>query len=151
MAATFSKILDEFSPTSENWIKYEERFKYCLVAHGITDAAQKKAHLIASIGPSMFLLLRSIASPKGIKEELHTDLAKLLREHFSPKLSEVAHRFKFNLCVCRPRESVATFVAQLRSLSEQCKFGDTLEIMIRDRLMFGINDKAFKKMVACRT
>ena len=42
-------------------------------------------------------------------------------------------------------ESVATFVSELRCLSEFCNFGETLEDMIRDRLVCGINDDAIQK------
>ena len=45
----------------------------------------------------------------------------------------------------KPGESVATFVAELRSLTEYCNFGDTLEVMIRDHLVCGINDAAIQK------
>ena len=39
----------------------------------------------------------------------------------------------------------ATFVAELRSLAEFCNFGGTLEVMIRDRIVCGINDTAVQK------
>ena len=40
---------------------------------------------------------------------------------------------------------MADFVADLRRLAEFCNFGDTLEKMIRDRLVCGINDAAIQK------
>ena len=36
-------------------------------------------------------------------------------------------------------------IPELRSLSEFCNFGGTLEVMIRDRLVCGINDGAIQK------
>ena len=39
------------------------------------------------------------------------------------------------------------FVSQLRSLSENCGFGDTLEDMLRDRLVCGICDDAIQKQL----
>ena len=35
---------------------------------------------------------------------------------------------------------MATFLSELRSIAEYCNFGDTLETMLRDRLISGIND-----------
>ncbi len=105
----------------------------------------RKAHLIASVGSFTFSLLQLIAGSQGVKDKPYDELVQIPRDRFSPKLSEVAHRFKFNSCVRRSGESVAAFVANLRSLIEQCEFGDTLEIMIRDRLVFGINDMAIQK------
>ena len=43
------------------------------------------------------------------------------------------------------QETVATFVAELHSLSEYCNFGGSLDIMIRDCLVCGINDDAIQK------
>ena len=54
-------------------------------------------------------------------------------------------RFKFHSRSRKPGESVATFVAELRSLTEFCNFGTTLEAMIRDRLVCGINDSSLQK------
>jgi hypothetical protein len=39
-----------------------------------------------------------------------------------------------------PEESVVAYVACLKSLAEYCEFGTTLEAMIRDRIVCGIND-----------
>ena len=38
-----------------------------------------------------------------------------------------------------------TFIAELRSLAEFCNFGDTLEPMLRDRIVCGINDDVLQK------
>ena len=38
-------------------------------------------------------------------------------------------------------ESVAEFVSALRALSEFCEYGETLNEMLRDRLVCGIDDE----------
>ena len=40
---------------------------------------------------------------------------------------------------------MATFVAELRSLAEICNFGASLEAMLRDRVVCGINDSAIQR------
>ena len=40
---------------------------------------------------------------------------------------------------------MATYVAELRSLAEFCNFGQTLEAMLRDRIVCGINDDAIQR------
>ena len=40
----------------------------------------------------------------------------------------------------QPGETVAEYVAELQKLSEHCDFKDTLEDMLRDRLVWGIVD-----------
>ena len=40
---------------------------------------------------------------------------------------------------------VANNIAKLRELSQYCNFGDTLELMMRDRIVCGINDTQTQK------
>ena len=42
-------------------------------------------------------------------------------------------------------ETVAGYVAALRKLAEHCNFGDTLDEMLRDRLVCGIANAAIQK------
>ena len=51
----------------------------------------------------------------------------------------IAERFKFNLRVRHADESVSIFVAELKKLTEYCEYGDSLNDMLRDRLVCGIN------------
>ena len=48
--------------------------------------------------------------------------------------------------VCKSAENVSTYVSELWKLSDYCNFDDTLQDMLRDRLVCGINDK----QVQCR-
>ena len=54
-------------------------------------------------------------------------------------------RLKFNTQVRTKDESIATYVASVRQLSEFCEFGDTLEAMLRDRLVCGVNDDRIQR------
>ena len=54
-------------------------------------------------------------------------------------------RFRFNSRTRKPGELVATYIAELRTLAEYCNFGDTLEKMLRDRLVTGIHDDGIQK------
>ena len=48
--------------------------------------------------------------------------------------------FNFHTRTQKPGEKISEFVAQLRKLSEHCEFGETLEDMLRDRLVCGCRD-----------
>ena len=37
------------------------------------------------------------------------------------------------------------YIAELRALSHYCNFGDTLELMLKDRIVCGINDTQIQK------
>ena len=53
--------------------------------------------------------------------------------------------FCFHTCFRKPGEAIAAFIATLYSLSEHCTFGDSLEDMIRDRLVCGISEETIQK------
>ena len=60
--------------------------------------------------------------------------------YHSPAPSEIVQRFKFNSRFRRAGESVATYVAELRSIAQTCNYGSSLDEMLRDRIVCGIND-----------
>ena len=53
--------------------------------------------------------------------------------------------YRFNSRSREPGESVATYVAELRRLAEFCNFGMTLNKVIRDRLVCGVNNESIQK------
>ncbi|XP_065895807.1 uncharacterized protein [Dysidea avara] len=118
--------IGEFSGEAADWESYIERLENYFVAHEITDAA-------------------NLVVPQKPNEVEYAALVKRINEHFVPKSSVIVQRFKFNTCVRQVGESVLTFVAHLRALSEHCEFGDTLEDMLRDRLICGIADSRMQR------
>ena len=79
------------------------------------------------------------------REKPYTELVETLNKHFSPKPSEIVGRFHFRSHYRRQGESVTTFVAELRSLAKHCNFGTTLEAMLRDQIVCGINNETAQK------
>ena len=67
----------------------------------------------------------------------YADLVKVLTEHFQPTPSETVQRFKF--------ESVAAYVAELHAIAKHCNFGVSLQAMLRDDIVCGINDKVVQR------
>ncbi|VDI15715.1 Hypothetical predicted protein [Mytilus galloprovincialis] len=77
------------------------------------------------------------------------DLKKLVKDHRDPVPSEIIQRFKFNRKTRHSDESVRTFIAALRSLTEHCNYGDTLNAMLRNRLVLGIkSDNKQRRLLA---
>ena len=68
------------------------------------------------------------------------DIVKLLTEHYQPKPSRVVQCYLFNSCIHKQGESVAIYVAELKHLSEHCEYAATLNDMVCDHLVCGIND-----------
>jgi len=68
-----------------------------------------------------------------------------LKAHYSPKPSIIVQRFKFHTRFRRPGESVSMFLAELWALAQHCNFGATLDDMLRDRIVCGINDDSIQR------
>ena len=55
-------------------------------------------------------------------------------------LSMIVERFRFNTCNHQQGESVATFIAELRHLTRYCDFDASLNDVLYDRLVCGIEN-----------
>ena len=96
------------------------------------------------IGSATYKILRNLLSPAKPGEKSYADLVDTSK-HFKPAPSEIVKRFRFNSRVRKPGESLAAFIAEVRALAEFCNFGDTLEAMLRDRIVCGINDDSIQR------
>ena len=97
------------------------------------------------MGPAAYKLARNLLSPAKPTEKTYEDIVTVLTKHYSPVPTEVMQRFRFNSRSRRAGETVAAFVAELRRLAEHCNYGDTLEKMLRDRLVSGVNEEAIQR------
>ena len=70
----------------------------------------------------------------------YMQLVTLMKNHLYPTSNAIAERFKFNTCDRHTSESVAEYVAVLRTLSEHCDYGDTLNDMLHNRIVCSIKD-----------
>ena len=143
--ATLGKM-GEYCPSSEEWPQYMERLEFFLIANKVTDDALKRATLLSVIGPRTFKLLRNLITPaKPGDKTYNTELVEVLTDHFSPKQSEIVQRSKFYSRSRKPGENILSYVAELCALAEHCNFGGTLDVMICDRLVCGVNDDSIQK------
>lgn len=151
MAMPMLGEIGAYEPNVEEWPNYVERFEGFLDANGITEDGKKRSVFIAVVGPKSYNLLRNLVAPTKPSEKTLADLLAALSNHYNPTPSEVMQRFRFNTRTRKEGESVADYLAALRHLAEFCNFGDTLEKMLRDRLVCGINDEHTQKKLLAET
>ena len=144
MAATFGKM-DEFDGNKGEWPQYVERLDFFFQVNEIIDVEKKRALFLSVLGPTTFKLLRNLLHPAKPGEQTLPALIEVLTEHYKPTPSEIVQCFRFHSRFRKPSESVATFVTELRALSEYCNFGTTLEDMLWDRLVCGINNDVIQR------
>ena len=133
--ATHGKIAT-FNSIVESWTSYCECLHFD--ANDIVDPGKKRSILLTVCGASTYQLLKSLVQPRTPMEKTYDEIVETLKTHFYPK--PIIQRFKFNTRDRHAGESLANYVAELRALREYCNFGTTIEDMIRDRLVCGIND-----------
>ena len=144
--ATLYGKLEEFDPAAgEDWIQYIERMEYHFLANGDTSTEQRQAVLISAMGAKAYKILQNLITSATPSDKSFNELVDVMKKHFCPPPSEIVQRFKFNTRIRQSGESVANYIAELRALSQYCNFGDTLELMLRDRIVCGINDMQTQK------
>ena len=129
------------TPDKEEWSQYATRLRYFFVANNIKEEAAQKAVFLTVVGPATFKTLTSLVSPASVDDKTYPQLMGELGKYYNPMPSEIVQRFKFNSRCRQPTESVATFVTELRALVKHCNYAaDSLDSLLRDRLVCGIND-----------
>eukprot|EP00731_Ephydatia_muelleri_P032474 Em0024g18a len=95
------------------------------------------------------ILIRSLVAPSKPTDKSVDEIMKLVKDHLTPQPSSIVQRFKFNSRSQQDTETVSQFVAELKKLSEHCEFGDSLDNMLRDRLVCGLRDvKVQRRLLA---
>ena len=127
----------EFSGKSDDWEAYIEQLENYFVANDIDSVAKKRAILLAPVVP----LPTKRFMPTKPTEVEYTELVRQLKQHYVPKPSEIIQWYKFYTCNRQPSKPITDYVARVRALTEYCKFGDTLNSMLRGRLVCGMNNE----------
>ena len=109
-------------------------------ANGIDNAHKKKSTFLAVTGPATYTLARNLVSPDKPGDKSYDELVDALKKHFNPTPLETVHHSKFHSRVRKPGESIAVFVADLCAPAEFCNFGASLDDMLRDRIVCGVNN-----------
>ena len=137
--------VSQFNPAKEGWTTYIECLNHYFIANDVDSEDKKRSILLSACGSSTYKLIRSLVEPGKLDTTPYADIVKLVKKYYDPVPSEIVQRFHFNTRVRAPTESIATFVAALRELSEFCNFGTTLDQMLRDRLVCGVNHEAIQR------
>ena len=137
--------IGEFHGGREGWESYSERLEHYFVANDVKSAEKKWAILLSSCGPETYTLVHNLVAPGKPTECSFTELVELVRTHHNPKPSVILERFRFHSCIRQQGITVSAFVAELRHLSQHCEFGDSLDDMLRDRLVCGINQASLQR------
>ena len=95
--------------------------------------------------------MRNLVAPRKPAEHTFSQVVKLIKDHHQPVPYVTVQRFAFNSRTRKDNESFADFIAALRHLSEHCPFGNSLDDMLRDRLICGCNNERLQHQLLAKT
>lgn len=127
--------------------EYIERFEAYIMLNRITSDTQKTVHFIGTCGSFMYSRMSSACSPRKPIEVPFTELKELLESVLCPQHLEVVERAKFLTRDQKLGESAASFALALRSNSQTCNFGESLNDQLRDRFVMGLRDDAMRRSI----
>ena len=141
----------EFNADNDEWIECMERLEHFFNANGIADENRKKSILLSSCGSKTYKLFRNLLAPTKPGDASWLVLKEKMEAHKNPKPSLIAERFKFNKRDQISGESVPNYLCELRKLSEHCEYGETLDDMLRDRLVCGLKNVKIQQKLLSET
>ena len=137
--------IGEFDPEKEDWTSYTERLQQYFTANDVDNASKQRAILLSVCRPKTYQLIRNLIAPaKPVTKSLE-EIVQLVQEHHHPKPSAIVQRYHFHSRFRQEGESISTYVSELKKLSEHCNFQDSLNDMLRDRLVCGVNDARLQR------
>ena len=128
--------LEQFHIGQEDWESYKECLQQYFVANDIAEAEKQKAILLSVCGQSTYKVIRNLVAPTKPGKCEYKAILEHLRCYYSSKPSIIVQQCKFNTRYRQQGESVAKFVAELRQITQFCGYGDTLEDMLQDCLVW---------------
>ncbi|XP_077534534.1 uncharacterized protein LOC144146455 [Haemaphysalis longicornis] len=135
--------LEPFEGEGSAWAVYEEQVGVFFRAND-TPEAKRRDIFLASCGTRVFALLRHLFKLATPHDKSLGELLATLRSNFSPALSTLMERFRFNNRSRQNGETLGQIVAALRGLASGCAFGEQLDSLFWDRCVCGINDPAMQ-------
>ena len=140
--------LGEFDLTKGDWKSYIEQAKQYFAANDIADGGKQRAILLSSCGDASYRTIKDVLSQMA-PGRLHSFkmIMDKMTKHLQPAPSEIVQRCHFNTRTRRPHKSVATYIAELKHLSEHCNVGDAarLKETLGDRLFCGIENQKWQQ------
>ena len=121
-----------------------DQLNYYFIANDITTDKKKVAVLLSACGPATFKTICSLVDAERLKDIKYDDLVQTLSEHYDPVPSSIVQRYKFYNRNRKEGESIAKFVAALREIAKYCDYKETQNMMLRDRLVCGVNHRGIQ-------
>lgn len=134
--------MDTSGDQAENWSFFKDQWLDYEVATGLDkkEDAIRMATLRSLMGRDCLLIFKNLDITDEDRKKPDTAIAAL-ESYFKPTKNEIYERFQFYTCDQGTNESIDQWATRLRNLASTCNFGNSLDSMLRDRLVLGAVDK----------
>ena len=155
--------MDQFKPPaplvltgnlSENWRRWEQRFKLYMTATGADekDEPVKTAIMLHTVGEDALEVYNTLnVETAGDDEPTLDEIMDAFRSYCTPKKNIVFERHQFWSHSMPEGLAVDKFVTELRQKCKNCEFGVGEEDMIRDKLVFSVPNARMKERLLRET
>lgn len=120
---------------------------------GVRDPDEKHKALLCFGGPDVRKIAKDVVASDRLMDNQYRAAMEALDNYYSPRMSLRYERFKFRQMTFSPNEKVDQFVVRLKTQAAVCSFGDQLNSMIMDQIVFATqtDDKLRAKYLECDT
>ena len=129
------------------WRRWERQFRTYFAACELSkkDKKVQVAILLHAAGPEAQEIHRQFEFAEGEDPDNYEDILKKFQTYCKPGKNTVFERYRF---WCRNQgtgENVDSWIKDLKTKAGNCEFGDQNDLMIRDKLVFGVSDERVKE------
>ena len=123
---------------NDDWNVYSVRIGQYFVAYGIENDERKRAILLTSLSDQVFSTVIDLCFPNTPESQTYKSLCEIMKKHFAPIVSVYCERATFYKVEQKVNESVTEFVARLKKAALFCRFGNYLDLVLRDKFVSGL-------------
>lgn len=136
-----------------SWRTFKQQFALYIQAVGLSDESdsRKIALLLTVAGPQAIEVYNTFTFAVAADREKYDEVIKKFDEHCSPKKNETYERYVFRTRIQSQGENFDSFLTDLKLKAKTCNFGVLAESMIRDQIVFGIDDKKVRERLLRET
>ena len=128
-----------------NWSKFKKQLTVFLKASGATKLSdEQKANILLNFLGSEGNELLESAGLSAEEESKYDAIIAKLDQICKAEVNLLYERHCFYSRNQKQGEPFYDFVMDVKKLAKSCEFGDSLNALIRDRLVFGVFDKSLQ-------
>lgn len=131
---------------ASEWRRFKDEFENYEIASGLVDnpTGRRAAILLSCIGSEAHAVFRTLDVPEADRKKVEK-VTEALERHFIGQTNEIYERYKLYIRSQETGESFDSYFADLRTLIKTCNYGAVEESILRDKIVFGIQNDAVKR------